>query len=60
MRNITSAFKKTGLWPFSRLVFTDEDFVASYVTDRFQSEEINENIPIETSNTHAHKLFLQI
>lgn len=51
MRNITSAFKKTGLWPFSRLVFTDEDFAASYVTDRPQPEEhIISNSPVETED----------
>lgn len=31
-KNITAAFQKTGIWPFSRLVFTDEDFEPSSVT----------------------------
>lgn len=34
IKNITHAFKKTGLWPINRLTFTDEDFAASSVTDR--------------------------
>jgi len=38
--NITKAFKKSGLWPFSRLVFTDEDFAASYVTGRPNPEQV--------------------
>jgi len=45
----TKTFKKSGLWPFSRLVFTDEDFAAPYVTDRpnleqgFPAPPIHEN-----------------
>lgn len=34
LKNITHAFEKTGLWPINRLVFSDEDFIASSVTDR--------------------------
>ncbi|KAG8261880.1 hypothetical protein J6590_108842 [Homalodisca vitripennis] len=30
-KNITAAFAKTGVWPFNRLVFNDEDYVASSV-----------------------------
>lgn len=26
VKNITSAFTKPGIWPFSRLAFSDEDF----------------------------------
>lgn len=33
LKNIKNAFKKTGLWPPNRLVFTDSDFAASSVTD---------------------------
>jgi hypothetical protein len=32
-KNIMSSFKSTGIFPFNRLVYGDEDFVASYVTD---------------------------
>jgi len=38
--NNTKAFKKSGLWPFSRLAFTDVDFAASYVTDRPNPEQV--------------------
>jgi hypothetical protein len=31
-RNITGAFAKPGIWPFSRLEFSDEDFEPSSVT----------------------------
>ena len=34
VRNATSAFAKTGIFPFNRNIFTDEDFAASDVTDR--------------------------
>lgn len=34
LKNIKSSFKKTGLWPPDRLVFTENDFAASSVTDR--------------------------
>ena len=33
VKNITSAFQKPGIWPFSRLAFSDEDFEPSFVTD---------------------------
>ncbi|XP_047033430.1 uncharacterized protein LOC124639949 [Helicoverpa zea] len=32
--NIIQAFRKTGIFPFDRYVFTDEDFAPSSVTDR--------------------------
>lgn len=31
IKNITAAFKKSGVWPFDRQVFTDEDFAASSI-----------------------------
>ncbi|KAF2879585.1 hypothetical protein ILUMI_26584 [Ignelater luminosus] len=36
--NITSAFQKTGLYPFNRYVFDDSEFLASSVTDIAPSE----------------------
>lgn len=30
--NIKSGFSKPGIWPFSRLAFNDDDFIASHVT----------------------------
>lgn len=32
--NITSSFKKSGIWPINSLIFTDEDFGAAFVTDQ--------------------------
>nr|XP_042897068.1 MFS-type transporter clz9-like [Parasteatoda tepidariorum] len=31
-KNITAGFRKTGIWPFSRSILTDEDFEPSSVT----------------------------
>lgn len=39
LKNITSAFVKTGLWPFSRSVFSEQDFLCSFVTDQPSPEE---------------------
>ena len=33
-RNIVSGFEKTGICPFKRDVFTDDDFFGSFVSDR--------------------------
>lgn len=33
MTNIVNAFKTTGLWPINRLVFSDDDFAASSVSN---------------------------
>lgn len=34
IKNITSSYKNTGLWPLNRLVFSDADFMPSEVTDQ--------------------------
>lgn len=34
VKNIVNAFAKPGIWPFSRLAFSEDDFLAAYVTDR--------------------------
>lgn len=33
-KNILSGYKKTGIWPYNRNMFTDEDYLCSSVTDR--------------------------
>lgn len=33
-KNIINAFSSTGLWPMNRLIFTDDDFLGAYATDR--------------------------
>lgn len=44
MCNITKAFMKTGLWPIDRFVFGEVGFTSSFVTDRPQFVEIQNNI----------------
>lgn len=38
--NIKSGFKSAGIYPFDRNVFTADDFLSSFVTDRPQPEEM--------------------
>lgn len=40
-RNIMSGFAKAGVWPFNRNVYTEQDFLSAYVTDR-QLPEAND------------------
>ena len=42
--NITSGFKATGIYPFDKDIFRDEDFMASYVTDRSNPETEDLNV----------------
>ncbi|XP_052741963.1 uncharacterized protein LOC112051831 isoform X2 [Bicyclus anynana] len=42
--NIINAFRKTGIYPFDRNVFTDEDFLPSAVTDRLYPDVLK-NVP---------------
>ena len=49
--NIVSGFKKPGIYPFDRGVFSEQDFMVSYVTDR--PNEISPGIP-PTSNCDTH------
>ena len=39
MNNVMSGFKNTGIWPINKHIFTDEDFLPSFVTDRRQSSQ---------------------
>lgn len=39
IQNIKSAFEKCGIWPVNDLVYTEEVFAATYVTDRPSSHE---------------------
>ncbi|KAJ8927483.1 hypothetical protein NQ314_020055 [Rhamnusium bicolor] len=50
IKNITSGFKKSGLWPINQLVFNDEDFLSCYRReknddDNANKENINQPIP---------------
>ena len=40
---ITNSFRKAGIFPFDRTVFTEIDFLPSTVTDRPHKEDINLN-----------------
>lgn len=37
--NIKSGFRCTGIWPFDKTIFTEEDFLCSFVTDRTAPEK---------------------
>lgn len=54
--NICSGFKVTGIHPFDRHVFTDDDFLSSYVTDREQPEvlEVHDATGVP-SGTEGHQ-----
>lgn len=56
-KNITSGFTKTGIWPFNRNVFTDEDYLCSEVTDRpFTDDSVNGTVAIELSTISQRQL----
>lgn len=56
IKNITSSFAKPGIWPLNRLVFSDNDFIASNVTnnaplDNMERHETDKsNILLERTN----------
>lgn len=33
-RNIQNGFKTTGIWPYNKDIFTEDEYLSSYVTDR--------------------------
>jgi len=52
-KNILSEYKKTGIWPYNRNTFTEEDYLCSSVTDRiYTGDSENHNTIYQlTSNT---------
>lgn len=44
--NIMAGFRVTGIWPFNRDIFTDDEFAPSSVTDRDLPENNNSSIEI--------------
>lgn len=54
IKNITSGFAKSGTWPISRNVFSDEDFEAAFVTDRsFAQDTQTEHIAQNSNGTNT-------
>ncbi|CAH1973971.1 unnamed protein product [Acanthoscelides obtectus] len=51
--NIKSGFKKAGIYPFDRNVFTDDDFLCSSVTDREFININNTEVSIVDENTSS-------
>ncbi|KAK9681274.1 DDE superfamily endonuclease [Popillia japonica] len=49
--NIISVFEKTGIYPFDRNVFSDDDFLISYVTDRDLPTKANVAMPMKHIGT---------
>ncbi|KAK9685192.1 hypothetical protein QE152_g38235 [Popillia japonica] len=60
--NITAAFKKCGIYPYDRHIFTDVDLLPSSVTDRPIAEEPKYEVGLwfsqTTPRTLAHELTL--
>ncbi|XP_067437844.1 uncharacterized protein [Thunnus thynnus] len=52
-RNIISGFKITGIFPFNRDIFPDEDYAPSMVTDRSNPEEPSNCADLSVPSTHA-------
>ncbi|KAG7300114.1 hypothetical protein JYU34_015655 [Plutella xylostella] len=48
-KNIASAFEKTGIWPFNKLAFSDEDFapVQVYQTESTAGPDVNVQLIVE-------------
>lgn len=57
-KNIKSGFSVTGIWPFNKDIFTDEDFLPSSVTDRpfvanvedGVTENVSTSVNLQTAN----------
>lgn len=49
-KNISSAFKETGIWPFNKDIFTTDDFEGAYVTDRPLQQQASASIELPTSS----------
>ena len=60
--NIVSGFKCTGIYPYNPNVFSEEDFLSSYVTDRDMEEDSREEVPVipppavSATSTHVSTL----
>jgi hypothetical protein len=51
-QNIISGFEKSGIWPFNSNIFSDEDFLCSFVTDRpLSNSSDNETVAMNALTT---------
>ena len=61
--NITSGFRATGIFPFNRSIFPDEDYAPSMVTDRPNQEEPSTSaaadLPVPSHNEPTHATGLE-
>lgn len=57
VKNINSGFAKAGVYPFNDDIFTDDDFLSSYVTDRSLNEEtlVVSPINVNIQTTHVNE-----
>jgi hypothetical protein len=56
-KNMKSGFLVTGIWPFNRDIFTDENFLSSVVTDRPLQDTQN---LARTSECHISNSYLDV
>ena len=56
--NIVNSFRKCGIFPFDRNVFTDLDFMATQVTDREiePTEESGKDVPVGSSKSDVNNI----
>ncbi|XP_065662501.1 uncharacterized protein LOC136085116 [Hydra vulgaris] len=52
-KNIVSGFQCTGIFPFNPMIFRDEDFLSSYVTDR-PIEQLDVNFQVQNQMTPSY------
>lgn len=59
-KNILSSFSSTGIWPINSMIFTDDDFLGSYATDRDIKENFSQNSPApsfcDTTLVHSQEI----
>ena len=55
--NITKGFERCGIYPFNRDIFTENDFLCNFVTDRPQAEPVQpqENNETNYNETEPHR-----